>query len=348
VALASSGLDVSPPEPANQASDPETTPDERVPVRPPSVLRRLARAAFVTAALTLLLVAVFRDRRGFEDALSSLDLASLTVASGAVIGGAVLNMLAWRASMAAVGVAVPLVSAARVFYVSQLGKYIPGSVWPVVAQLELTRDTGVSRLRGVVGVLLAMVVALVTSTVIACCLLVLPVAAVRAEYWWLLTVLPLAAAALHPAVLRVLLATALRLTRRTARVPALHGRQILSSVLWSTAMWAILGLHAWLLASQVSAGGITLPAAIGAFALAWAAGFVAVVVPAGLGVREAALVLVFSSAMSPANALAVALVSRVLMTVADAVAAGVAAGVHAWRKPNWQHTEPHESTDDSG
>jgi uncharacterized membrane protein YbhN (UPF0104 family) len=62
-----------------------------------------------------------------------------------------------------------------------------------------------------------------------------------------------------------------------------------------------------------------------AFALAWVVGLLVVIAPAGAGPREAALVLALAPVLSSADALLVALVSRVLMVVADAGAAGVAA-----------------------
>jgi uncharacterized membrane protein YbhN (UPF0104 family) len=67
-----------------------------------------------------------------------------------------------------------------------------------------------------------------------------------------------------------------------------------------------------------------LPVAAGGFALAWSVGFLAVFVPAGVGVREAALVAALAPVLDRGDALVVALISRVLMTLGDLAWAGVA------------------------
>jgi hypothetical protein len=56
---------------------------------------------------------------------------------------------------------------------------------------------------------------------------------------------------------------------------------------------------------------------IGVFALAWVAGFLVIIAPAGAGVREAALVLGFAGVLPGGAVLTVAVLSRVLFVLAD-------------------------------
>jgi uncharacterized membrane protein YbhN (UPF0104 family) len=83
----------------------------------------------------------------------------------------------------------------------------------------------------------------------------------------------------------------------------------------------------WLLAHQLGvAGGLPLLLhSTGAFAGAWCVGFLLVVAPAGAGAREAALILLLGSSMSRPQATVVAVVSRLLFTIADLGWGGVAA-----------------------
>ena len=59
----------------------------------------------------------------------------------------VCTMLVWRALMAGVGSPLSVGVASRVLFIGQLGKYLPGSVWPVLAQMELASDHKVPRAR---------------------------------------------------------------------------------------------------------------------------------------------------------------------------------------------------------
>jgi len=57
----------------------------------------------------------------------------------------------------------------------------------------------------------------------------------------------------------------------------------------------------------------------GAYALAWSAGFLVLVTPAGAGVREGALVLLLAPAYGSGPALGIALLVRLLATLGDLV-----------------------------
>ncbi|WP_250284905.1 lysylphosphatidylglycerol synthase domain-containing protein, partial [Frankia sp. CiP1_Cm_nod2] len=106
--------------------------------------RWLVRVALLVAA-GLLVVALVSQWNAVRASFSELTAFGVA-ASGAVTVLAVgTTVLSWRALLASLGVALPLRAALRIFFVGQVGKYVPGSVWPVLAQMELSRDHGVPR-----------------------------------------------------------------------------------------------------------------------------------------------------------------------------------------------------------
>ena len=148
------------------------------------------------------------------DAWEQLSPSVVALAFAFVLVALVANMLSWREVLGGLGYLLPVRAAARVFLLAQLGKYLPGSIWTLVAQTELARDHGVPRVRsavaGVVALLLGLIVGILVAVV---CLL--PTEGADGPWWpWaLLLVLPLLAV-LHPAVLRRILLLVLRLTRQ--------------------------------------------------------------------------------------------------------------------------------------
>jgi hypothetical protein len=46
----------------------------------------------------------------------------------------------WQAALADLGDSLPHTGAMHVLYLGQLGKYLPGTVWPAVTQMRLGRD----------------------------------------------------------------------------------------------------------------------------------------------------------------------------------------------------------------
>lgn len=264
-----------------------------------------------------------------RDALLDLPPWAPPAAVLAGMAGLAAQMMAWRALLAGLGSPLPRRVAARVMFVGQLGKYLPGSVWAFVAQVELARDHAVPRTRGAAATLLAVAVTVATGLAVAAVALPLSSAEAARRWWWILAPAPLFLAALHPRVIAWGLGLA---TRPFARFRAVTeagpwdvgGRAITAAVTWTLLAWAPLGAHLWVLTWAVGGDALSsLGPAVGAYALAWTLGLLVVFAPAGLGVREAVLVVALAPVVEAGAALVLAVLSRLVMTVADLGWAGL-------------------------
>lgn len=291
----------------------------RVPVR------RLARAVLVLAALLGAVFAVVSQRAAVGHALTQLNPGVVVLAGVSVVAATVCSMLAWRALLADLGSPLPLLPAARVFYLGQLGKYIPGSVWSVVGQVELARDLKVPARRSTAAALLTIAVSLGTGLALAAGTLPFVTPQAVSRYGWAFAFVPVIAVGLHPRVLNPVLRVGFRLIRRPELAEPLTLRGIGIAAGWSLLAWLGFGIQAALLVRDLGGrGGASILGAIGAFALAWSVGFLVLIAPAGAGVREAVLTLALAPALPTAAALLVAVVSRVLLTASDLLLAGAA------------------------
>ena len=78
--------------------------------------------------------------------------------------GSLWAMLGTRFALSVTsGHRLPVTAAARVFFISQLGKYIPGSVWPVLAVTAMTRKYGIVAGEAASGGLLSLFLSLITG-----------------------------------------------------------------------------------------------------------------------------------------------------------------------------------------
>ena len=147
-------------------------------------------------------------------ALAKLDGYDVAGAAVSVIAGLGCMLLAWRALLADLGSPLPLSAAIRVMFVGQLGKYVPGAVWAVAAQVELARDYDVPRRRSATASLVGMATTLVVGLIAAGIMLPLTSAHAARHYWWVLAITPLAAACLPPKVIKFGLDLVLRVLRQ--------------------------------------------------------------------------------------------------------------------------------------
>ncbi|WP_433061516.1 lysylphosphatidylglycerol synthase domain-containing protein [Dactylosporangium sp. CS-033363] len=288
---------------------------------------RWLRWGFLAAALAGCAAAIWPHRAAIAAAAREVGIAAIGLGALAAVAGLLATFQSWRAVLAGLGSPLPAGPAARVFFAGQLGKYLPGSVWPILAQMELARAHGVPRFRTAAAGLVTMGVSLVAGTLTAAATLPLALAGHDGRLRWLLAAAPLAAAALHPAVLNAVVGRALRLTRRPPLEAPLPGRAVLAAAGWAIVSWLLFGVHAWLLLRPLAErAGPALAVCVGGFALAWCLGFLVVIAPAGAGARDLVLVGLLATQAGGEAAAAVALLSRAVMTAADLL---LAFGAHA-------------------
>jgi uncharacterized membrane protein YbhN (UPF0104 family) len=235
-----------------------------------------------------------------------------------VVGAGVAGMLAWRRLLADLGHPLPLVPAGRVFYTSQLGKYLPGSVWTFVAQVELAKQLKVPRAVSFAVSVLAVVLSIAVGLGMAAILLPFGAGDALREFWWLWLILPVLVAVIHPAVTTWGINLLLRMLRRPRLDVRPTGRGMLAATGWQILSWCLMGLQCYILVRAAGAGGWSvLPLAVGGFTLAYCAGVLFVPAPAGVGVRELALGAALATALPAQAAAAVVLVSRLVLAVVD-------------------------------
>lgn len=254
------------------------------------------------------------------------DLSPALVLAGAVATLAAKLALGENARVAAGrhGIDLTWAQATRLYNLSQLGKYVPGSVWQFVGRGVSYRERG-ARLGDIRDALLTESLWVIGGAAVVGLALggtaVLPAVASavdgRTGVW-----LVAGTAVVVVAVLTVVAvrgrrarARALEYTRRAVPTP----RAVLTQAL----VWGLLGTGFWCfcLAADVS---VSWPYAVGLFSAAYALGFVVLLAPAGLGVRDAVLVAGLLPVTGAETGLLVAVVARLVYLLVELVL--VAAG----------------------
>ena len=227
---------------------------------------------------------------------------------------------AWRRVLLAWGARVPFGDASRVWFVSNLGKYVPGKVWQLSAMTVMLREHGISTL--VAG---AAAVVVTLGNVGAGFALAVGFGGARVlgqAYFATLVGLLVVGAAL--VLMPVLSPVAVHLLARW------RGREYASlRVPPAASLWAFLGCGlGWVmsgLAFRWFALGMVGDASrspflwIAAYSGSYLLGYIAVFAPGGLGVRELALATALPALglASPTDAAVLTLASRLWLTVLE-------------------------------
>lgn len=311
-------------------------------VEAPAAQERTWKAVLVTWLRRILLVVVIagaiwtltRNWAAVWATLKTMPWTSVALSELAVIVGIAFGTLSWRTIVEDLGPHVGVFRCAQINLVGSLGKYVPGSVWAYLLQMELGRKAGVGRARVFTGSLIQVGLALVATALFG----VLALPSLLGEFpgaIYFTVLLPIGLAALHPKVLTWATNLMLKVLRRAPLQRPLRFRMVGSALGLQLLGYAFFGVHLWVLAQAVGAApglsGLLLCTA--AVAIGLNAGMFFFVLPSGAGIRDGVIVAVLLATLPYGQALAFALVSRVMFLVADLATAGLAAGLARWRVP---------------
>lgn len=285
------------------------------------------RIAFLLVAVVVVVLTVRRQGAGLVTAVQRTGAVAALCSLAAVLAGLFASAMVWRALLSDLGSPLPMRTALHVFFLGQLGKYLPGSVFAVAAQMELGRTQGVSRSRVGTASLLFMGVLVAAGLLVASVALPLTSPDALHHYFWVIALLPAGLACLAPPILTRLVALMLRALRREPLDRPLSWTGVGTAVAWALGMWAAYGVHVLvLLLAQNTHGAANLPLlALGGYALAWTVGFLFLLAPAGAVLRETVLVVSLAPVLHGTAATAVAVVSRGVMTLGDLLWGGLGA-----------------------
>jgi hypothetical protein len=235
-----------------------------------------------------------------------------------------LLIAAWRIMLTGWGRGLDFWSAARIWTVSSLGKYLPGKVWAVAGMAVMAQRAGVGAGPATGSAVILQVLAIGTGAAVAA---LTGWSALRAAY-------PGAEGGLAILLLVSVLSVALLLrpdsVRRIVRIALPEATVSLTPPVGAVAFgiaanaiaWLGYGLALWLLArGLLPEAGLGLLPAIAVFTASYLAGFLALFAPGGIGVREGVFILMLQGPIGIGAATALALASRLLLTVTELGAA---------------------------
>lgn len=287
-------------------------------------VRLVVTIAFVVGCVLVGAWIVARDWDRISAAGRHLTSTQIGSSFGFGLVAMALMLVSWVHAVRACGIDISLRQGWSIYPVAQVTKYVPGSVWPILAQATLGRTIGAPATAmssaGAVHLALSVGVTLAMGTVVSPFFLTI-------EGWiaWAPVVALVLLLALWPPVLNRLLSLAthaLARARLPVRLPTVESRHLARSAVWCASANVFFALHIWSLLpafGRVSIVQLTL--SLAAYALASSAGVLVVFAPAGAGAREGVMTLVLCALYPLATALVVAVVSRVVLVAVDVLLA---------------------------
>ncbi|MES2177587.1 MAG: lysylphosphatidylglycerol synthase transmembrane domain-containing protein [Gemmatimonadota bacterium] len=294
-----------------------------------------AVAVVVSLAVVVALVGVVRrDAPAAKAAWASAHVRWewIALACASALVGQWVYVLGWQRVVRDCGVDLPAWHAARMFFASNLGRYLPGGkAWQMGIVGMMASERGLpaavlaatSLLQGIVGVVVGALLLVITGG-----------SALGVSRGWLIVpVFGLACVIGAPAILRQVPSLFTYAERRWPQIVHVTSWTMWSLVWTSIVNWVFWGIGLYLLARGLFPNPEPRFAAyIAAWSGPFLAGLVAVVAPAGLGVRDAAMtVMLRAAALSPGDVVVLVIIARVWGTVLEVVPAAIVLAIRGRR-----------------
>ena len=230
---------------------------------------------------------------------------------------------AWQRMLAAWGRGLDFWTAARIWTVSSLGKYVPGKVWAVAGMAVMAQQAGIGAAPATGSAVILQVLAIGTGAAVVA---ITGYGALRAAYPGAVMGLAVLLAAAVGGIGLLLWPDLVNRLLRVAAPDAATVRPpvgpVAFGILANAVAWIGYGGALWLLARGLLPGaGLDPPSAIAVFTASYLAGFLALFAPGGIGVREGVFILMLQGPIGIGAATALAIASRLLLTVTELGAA---------------------------
>jgi hypothetical protein len=278
----------------------------------------LAQAALALAVI----VFVWRSVAGRWEEFRSLEFPlELHVGWIALAGALVLLtygllVAAWRAVIVGWRERLAFGSAARIWTVSNLGRYLPGKVWSIAGLAVLAQREGVAGWAAVGAAVAMQALAVGTGTAVAAATVPGTLSTPG-----ILVAAAVAAGTVGARATPRIVAVAARATRRPDLRALPVGVVALAGTV-TTLSWVSYGVAFWCLArGTLGPTSLGVAPAVGVFAGGYITGLLALFAPGGVGVREAVFIALLAPSVGSGGAVVLGLASRVLLTITEVLAA---------------------------
>jgi glycosyltransferase 2 family protein len=289
-------------------------------------LLRAAQWAFAAVVVWYLGATLAREWSDLRSGAGAIELRWPLIAGSAAVVLVTYALLVqtWRAMLGEWGAGLGFWQAARIWSISNFGRYVPGKVWGIATMSLMAQRRGVSPVAAAGSSVIVNLVSTVTGflVVFATGAQVFRLAGGGRRTGFLAAALLAAALLSLPYLLPLLGRLGARLTGRQISVPAVPARAIWLAAAGTAVAWVLYGV-----AFQLFCGGVlgratgAASAYIAVYTGSYLLGFLALFAPGGLGVRELAMqaTLVELGLANSAQAVVVAIASRLWLTVLEIV-----------------------------
>ncbi len=280
------------------------------------MLKGTVKTIVVVAALLFMGIYIRRAVGDLEYSGNSWNYPALLISTGVALLGFVAVISIWRSLLVSCGESISFTDAYRIYFRSNLGKYLPGKVWQLAGMVVLCREIGIRPAVSLPASLYNTGIAVV-SGILLFIVSVPGQVSPAVDRGWLIAVVLLAVALMtaFPDILTRSMNRALRFLGKDEVERGIGRLVLLRTMAGYAGAWLLFGWgFLWFLKFLGTGEEIPYFQAAGVFSGSISIGFAAFFAPGGIGVREGIMVFLLESFYPLSWAVFVSVGARLWMT----------------------------------
>jgi uncharacterized membrane protein YbhN (UPF0104 family) len=260
---------------------------------------------------------LYKNLHVTAEILSRLPISILLFSLVAIFVSKLLLALIMKLALEHFQVNLSYLKCFNIYNITQLGKYIPGSIWQFVGRITLYREEEISNTKIRDTLLVETFWVVFSALIIGATLILFKKSELFIQLFSMLNEITVIT------IILLLVSTVfVFLWHRYRRVSLNYVKQFLFTYKSATValfIWTILGYSFWITLSPYTTESISLTYIIGLYALSYAIGFSVPFAPAGLGIREAILVAGLITYADMNTAIVLAALNRLLYIISEII-----------------------------
>ncbi|MCG8016089.1 MAG: hypothetical protein JAY97_07725 [Candidatus Thiodiazotropha sp. 'RUGA'] len=278
-------------------------------------LKSLLKLIWWLLVLTFVSLFLHKNLNATLEIVSKLPLMVITIAFLAIVVAKVLLVLVMHLALCRYQIDLGYRRCFTIYNITQLGKYIPGSIWQYVGRITLYKEAQISNAKIRDTLLLETFWVVFSALLIGLCLILLTQHSLIIE---IIGQLP--GYLTHPLTLGLFAALIIALAVSLRKTLQRYARQFMFSpiaALVVSSLWICLGFSFWITLLPYASQDISFIYIVGLYALSYALGFAVPFAPAGIGVREALLVMGLLPYLDANTAIVLATINRLFYIISE-------------------------------
>ena len=254
-----------------------------------------------------------------------LDYIKLSISFVLLFAALICMVQIWRFILKKLGSILPFKTSWRIWFFSNLGRYLPGKVWQIMGMVYLCEKENVPKVRTFTAIVLGLSLFSLSGLLLMYVYMLLVGTAHFAQYTYVfLFFIPCCIIVIYPSIFEKILNFFLRLFKKDQVDIRISFKTMVTLFLFYILIWGVYGLAFFFFVNSVyPVSYLHFPEFVCIFSASYVIGLLAIFVPAGIGVRET-LLTTFLSLLIPVHfATVVALLARLWFTAGEMAGAAI-------------------------